>query len=221
MIEATLRQEMIATCLRMNTSGLNQGSSGNLSVRLASGGFLITPSSTPYEHMVPEDMAVMQFDGTWMGPRRPSSEWRFHRDILAARPECEVVLHCHSPFAAALAVHSRGIPAFHYMVCLAGGEDIRCAPYATFGSQELSDRAIAALANRTACLLGHHGQIALGASLEKAFALATEVETLAKMYVHALALGEPPRLSSEEMARVLGQMRRMSYGQAAQAESAP
>ena len=218
MVEYALRQEMIATCLRMNSSGLNQGASGNLSVRLESGGFLITPSSTPYDHMVPEDMAVMHFDGSWTGPRRPSSEWRFHRDILAARPECQAVLHCHSTFAAALAVHSRGIPAFHYMVCMAGGDDIRCSPYATFGTQELSDLAIAALQGRTACLLGHHGQIALGASLEKAFALATEVETLAKMYIHALAIGEPPVLPPEEMARVLDQMRRIGYGQAPRVE---
>ncbi len=213
--QRTLRQEMIATCLRINATGLNQGTSGNLSVRLSSGGFLITPSSTPYERMIPADMAVMQADGSWSGPRNPSSEWRFHRDIMAARPDCTAILHTHSPFATALAVHLRGIPAFHYMVCVAGGDDIRCAPYATFGSQQLSDLAIAALLDRNACLLGHHGQIALGATLEKAFALATEVETLAKMYIHALALGEPAVLSADEMARVLGQMRRMSYGQAA------
>jgi L-fuculose-phosphate aldolase len=214
--DTALRQRMIDTCLRMNATGLNQGTSGNLSVRTGDG-FLITPSSLPYEDMVPEDIVAMGFDGTYEG-RRPSSEWRFHRDILKNRPDVDVVLHCHSVYATTLACHHRPIPAFHYMVGVAGGTTIRCAEYATFGTQALSDAALRALEGRMACLLGQHGQIALGKTLEKAFWLATEVETLARLYVQALPLGEPPVLDDDEMARVIAQMERMSYGQGPEAE---
>jgi L-fuculose-phosphate aldolase len=167
--------------------------------------------------MQPEDIVEMGFDARYTG-RRPSSEWRFHRDILAARPEVGAVLHCHSTYATTLACHHRGIPAFHYMVAVAGGADIRCAPYATFGTQALSDAALAALEGRRACLLGQHGMIALGATPEKALALAVEVEVLARMYVQALTLGAPPVLDEAEMARVLEQFRRMSYGQPVEGE---
>ncbi len=210
--EAALRREMVQTAQRMNASGINQGTSGNLSVR-CEGGFLITPSSLPYESMKPADIMKMSFDGSYEGRHRPSSEWRFHRDILREREDVNAVLHCHSVYATTLAVHHKPIPAFHYMVGVAGGTTIRCARYATFGTQALSDAAIAALDGRLACLLGQHGQIALGKTLGSALWLAIEVETLARMYVHALPLGEPPVLPEEEMARVLEQMRRMSYGQ--------
>ena len=210
--EAALRREMVDTARRMNASGINQGTSGNLSARCA-GGFLITPSSLPYESMKPADIMKMGFDGTYEGKHRPSSEWRFHRDILREREDVNAVLHCHSVYATTLAVHHRPIPAFHYMVGVAGGSTIRCARYATFGTQALSDAAIEALDGRLACLLGQHGQIALGKTLGGALWLAIEVETLARMYVQALPLGEPPVLPDEEMARVLEQMRRMSYGQ--------
>lgn len=216
MTDTDLRKQMIDTCLRMNASGLNQGTSGNLSVRNGTG-FLITPSSLPYEEMVPEDIVSMGLDGTYEG-RRPSSEWRFHRDILKNRPDISVVLHCHSVFATTLACHHRQIPAFHYMVGVAGGSTIRCADYATFGTQALSDAALRALEGRTACLLGQHGQISLGRTMEKAFWLATEVETLSRIYVQALPLGEPPVLDDEEMARVIAQMERMSYGLGPEAE---
>ena len=216
MNDTALRQRMIDTCLKMNASGLNQGTSGNLSVRTGDG-FLITPSSLPYEDMVPEDIVAMGFDGTYEG-RRPSSEWRFHRDILKNRPDVEVVLHCHSVYATTLACHHRAIPAFHYMVGVAGGTTIRCADYATFGTQALSDAALRALEGRMACLLGQHGQISLGKTLEKAFWLATEVETLSRLYVQALPLGEPPVLDAEEMERVSAQMERMRYGQGPEAE---
>lgn len=205
-----LRKEMVAICRRMNSSGINQGTSGNLSVR-AGDSFLITPSSLPYDTMEPEDIVEMNFDGTHSG-LRPSSEWRFHRDILKERTDMNVVLHCHSIYATTLACHHRSIPSFHYMTGVAGGTDIRCAGYATFGTQELSDKAISALKDRKACLLGQHGQIALGGTMESALWLAVEVETLSRIYVQALTLGEPPILSDEEMARVLEQMRRMSYG---------
>jgi L-fuculose-phosphate aldolase len=214
--DTALRQRMIDTCLRMNSSGLNQGTAGNLSVRTGAG-FLITPSSLPYEDMTPADIVEMDFDGTYAG-RRPSSEWRFHRDILKNRPDVDVVLHCHSVYATTLACHHRPIPAFHYMVGIAGGSTIRCADYATFGTQALSDAALRALEGRTACLLGQHGQIALGRTMEKALWLATEVETLSRIYVQALPLGEPPVLDDAEMARVIAQMERMSYGQGPEAE---
>lgn len=208
-----LRREIIATCLKMNALGINQGSSGNLSVR-SGDGLLITPSGLPYDETGPRDIVRLGFDGSWEGSRRPSSEWRFHRDILAARPDAEVVLHAHSTFCTVLACHGRSIPAFHYMVAVAGGSSIRCAPYATFGTQELSDRAVAALADRQACLLGNHGVIVLGRTLKQALALAVEVETLARQYVHALTIGEPAVLPEDEMARVQEQMHRMKYGQA-------
>lgn len=208
-----LRREMVETCRRMNARGINQGTAGNLSLR-AGDGFLITPTSLPYDRMESDDLVEMGFDGTYRGRHRPSSEWRFHRDILRARPDVDVVLHCHSLHATALACHELGIPAFHYMVGVAGGTTIRCARYATFGTQALSDHALEALRDRLACLLGHHGQIALGRTLDAALALAVEVETLAHMYIQARVLGEPPVLPEEEMRRVIEQMRRMSYGQA-------
>ena len=216
MTDKALREEMVSICRRMNSSGINQGTAGNLSVR-SSGGFLITPSGMPYGIMGPDDIVEMDFDGTYVG-RRPSSEWRFHRDILKAREDISVVLHCHSVYATTLACHHKTIPSFHYMTGVAGGTTIRCAAYATFGTQALSDNALVALKDRLACLLGQHGQISLGTNLEHALWLAIEVETLSRMYVQALTLGEPPILSDEEMERVIEQMRRMSYGLAPDAE---
>ena len=216
MSEAALREDMVAICRRMNSSGINQGTAGNLSVR-SGNGFLITPSGLPYDTMVPDDIVEMEFDGTY-GGRRPSSEWRFHRDILKARQDINVVLHCHSIYATTLACHHKTIPSFHYMTGVAGGTTIRCARYATFGTQALSDAALEALEGRLACLLGQHGQISLGKSLESALWLAIEVETLSRMYVQALTLGEPPVLSDEEMERVIAQMKRMSYGFGPEAE---
>ncbi len=214
--QQALRAEMVNICRRMNSSGINQGTAGNLSVRLAKG-FLITPSGLPYDTMTPQDIVEMDFDGTYAG-RRPSSEWRFHRDILKARDDVDVVLHCHSIYATTLACHHKSIPSFHYMTGVAGGTDIRCAQYATFGTQALSDNALVALKDRKACLLGQHGQISLGKTMEAALWLAIEVESLSRMYVQALTLGEPPVLPDEEMARVLEQMRRMSYGLGPEAE---
>lgn len=211
-----LRRKMVDICRRMNSSGVNQGTAGNVSVR-AGNGFLITPSSLPYDIMSPEDLVEMGFDGTYVG-RRPSSEWRFHRDILKNRLDINVVLHCHSMYATTLACHHKTIPAFHYMVGVAGGTTVRCAEYATFGTQALSDHALKALDGRLACLLGQHGQISLGKDLEQALWLAIEVETLARMYVQVLTLGEPPILDDAEMERVIDQMKRMSYGLGPEAE---
>ena len=212
-----LREEMVNVCRRMNSTGINQGTAGNLSARI-DGGFLITPTSLPYDRMGPEDIVEMSYDGTYEGKHRPSSEWRFHRDIMQARTAIIAILHCHSIYATTLACHYKPIPAFHYMVGVAGGTTIRVAPYATFGTQQLSDNAIEALDGRLACLLGQHGQISLGKNLEAALSLAVEVETLSRLYVQALPLGDPPILSDEEMARVIEQMRKMSYGQAPDAE---
>ena len=216
MTNKALREEMVAICRRMNSSGINQGTAGNLSVR-SGDGFLITPSSLPYDTMTPDDIVEMDFSGTYAG-RRPSSEWRFHRDILKARQDIDVVLHCHSIYATTLACHHKTIPSFHYMTGVAGGTTIRCSRYATFGTQELSDAALEALEGRLACLLGQHGQISLGKSMESALWLAVEVETLSRVYVQALTLGEPPILPDEEMECVIAQMKRMSYGFGPEAE---
>ncbi|MCP5367995.1 MAG: class II aldolase/adducin family protein [Hyphomicrobiales bacterium] len=193
---------MIAVCRRMNDLGINQGTSGNLSVRV-DGGFLVTPSGMAYGDLAPDDIVHVGPDTGFTGHRRPSSEWRFHLDILAARPDAGAVLHTHSAHATALSCLRRGIPAFHYMVAAAGGRDIRCGGYATFGTQALSDRAVAALHGRRACLLANHGLIALGATAEKALDLAVEVETLAQQYLLALGAGEPVLLDDAEMDRVL------------------
>ncbi len=205
-----LRAAIVDTCRRMERAGINQGTAGNVSVRHGDG-FLVTPSSLSYDVMTPDDVVQMAWDGTYEG-RRPSSEWRFHRDILRARPDVEAIVHCHSVYATSVAVHHRTIPAFHYMVGIAGGTTIRCARYATFGTQELSDAALEALEGRMACLLGQHGQIALGKTLDKALWMAAEVETIARLYVQALVIGEPPVLPDDEMERVIAQMHRMSYG---------
>jgi L-fuculose-phosphate aldolase len=208
-----IRQKIIATCLEMTKQGINQGTAGNVSYRIEDG-LLITPTSLPYEVMTPEDIVHLKWDGSFTGRHRPSSEWRFHRDILKNREDVNVVLHNHATYTTVLATHERSIPPFHYMTAVAGGHDIRVSKYAPFGTQELSDEILVALKDRYACIMGHHGMLTTGKSLDKALALAIEVETLAKMYVHALAIGEPPHLPAEEMDRVIEQMRRMSYGNA-------
>lgn len=208
--EATLRRALVDTCRAMNASGVNQGTSGNASARLDARRFLITPSGRAYDTMKPADLPVMALDGRWSGSYRPSTEWRFHRDIFAARPDVGAIVHAHSSFATALACLRLDVPSFHYMVAVAGGDLIRCTPYATFGTQELSDHALAALEGRKACLLANHGLIATGATPQKALALAIEVETLCGMYLRARAVTEPTQLSADEMARVIELFR--SYG---------
>lgn len=193
--------------------GLNQGASGNVSLR-AGDGFTITPSGVSADVLRPDQLVGMDMDGTWSGRWKPSSEWRFHRDIYAARPDAGAVVHCHSPAATALAVLGKTLPAFHYMVAIAGGSDVRCAPYATFGTQALSDAALAALTDRRACLLAHHGMISIGKDLTQAVDIAVEVEFLADLYLRLLPLGEPPVLPAEEMAVVLEKFK--SYGANAQ-----
>jgi L-fuculose-phosphate aldolase len=193
----------------MNVLRINRGRSGTVSARDGVG-FLITPSGLPYEETRPEDIAAVTLTGEASGPRQASTEWRFHRDIYAARHDVGAIVHTHSTFATTLACLGRGIPAFHYMVAVAGGNDIRCADYATFGTQALSDHALAALAARKACLLANHGMIAVGGSLADALALAVEVEALAEQYWRTLQTGTPNLLSDAEMEVVLEKF--SSYG---------
>jgi L-fuculose-phosphate aldolase len=205
------RQSIIDACLRMNALGVNQGTSGNISLRHEDG-MLITPTSVPYETMRPEQIVYMGLDGAFDPAQRPSSEWRFHLDILRARPEVNAVVHAHPPYSTILAIMGLEIPPVHYMIACAGGDTIRCAPYATFGTQELSERAVTALEGRLACLLEHHGMIAVGPSLSKAMWLAVEVETLARQYHGCLQIGTPRLLSKEEIKNVLGRI--AGYGPA-------
>jgi L-fuculose-phosphate aldolase len=204
--DAVLRARIVATARRMNAIGINQGSSGNVSARVADG-FLVTPSGIPYEELEDADVVHVAMDGRATGRRAPSSEWRLHRDLYARRSEAGAVVHTHSPYATTLACLGRGIPAFHYEVAFAGGSDIRCAPYRTFGTQELSDAVCAAIEGRRACLLGQHGVVAFGADLDDALRLASKVEALARLYWQALQIGEPHLLDEEEMARVVERFR--------------
>ncbi len=197
-----LRRAVIETCLKMNALGINQGTSGNVSAR-AGDGFLITPSGLAYEETRPEQVVAMDLEGGSQGAWRPSSEWRMHRDIYASRPEAMAVVHTHSVHATALSALRQDIPAFHYMIAVAGGASLRCASYATFGSEALSRNMLKAMQGRSACLLANHGMICFGPSLEKALWLAGEIETLCQQYVVAKQLGEPAILSQAEMKRVL------------------
>jgi L-fuculose-phosphate aldolase len=206
---SALREQLLAITLKLNELGLNRGTSGNASVRDGDG-FLVTPTGLAAEQMMPGDMVRMHFDGDHEGEREPSSEWRFHRDILAARPEIGAVIHTHSMFATTLACLHREIPPFHYMIAVAGGDSIRCAPYALFGSQALSDAALAALEDRRACLLANHGMIALGRDLDQALAVAVEIETLCEQYWRVLQAGEPKLLTPEQMSEVMEQFK--GYG---------
>ena len=209
-----LRRQLIETACRMAPANLNRGSAGNLSVRTRENGldgYLITPSGMDYEVLVPEDIVFMRLDGTPDGRRKPSSEWRFHHDIYAARPDAGAILHAHSPFATSLACLRRDIPPFHYMIARFGGDTIRCADYATFGSQALSDNALVALRDRCACLLANHGLLVFGKTLAQLFALAVEFEALCEQYWRACQLGQPVLLDPDEMATV--QAKFASYGQ--------
>ena len=200
--EKTLRSALVQACQDMNRLGINQGTSGNVSVRHGDT-MLISPSATPYDTMQPEDVAAMPVEGeygTWTGRLRPSTEWRFHLDIMRARPDAGAVVHSHPTFCTSLAIARKPIPACHYMVAAFGGMDVRCAPYATYGTKELSDHAIEALRDRNACLLANHGMIVVGPSLAKAMWLAVELETIARQYWHSLLIGGPVLLNEEQIA---------------------
>jgi L-fuculose-phosphate aldolase len=205
----TLREQLLQVTRKLTQTGLNRGTAGNASVRDGNG-FLVTPSGIPAEAMTVRDLVWMDFDGGTEGERAPSSEWRFHRDILHSRPEVGAVIHTHSMFATTLACLRRDIPPFHYMIALAGGDSIRCAPYALFGTQALSDAALAALQDRKACLLANHGMIALGRDLDHALAVAVEVETLCEQYWRTLQAGGPALLTAQEMADAIEQFK--GYG---------
>lgn len=207
------RLAIIDAMLKLEKLGLNKGMAGNISTRWDDG-FLVTPSGMPARRVHPEDIVRMSMEGVPDGRRNPSSEWRFHRDIYAGRPEVGAVVHTHAPFCVALAVLRKSIPAYHYMVAKAGGRDIRCAPYATYGTQDLSDHVVRALDGRLACLAANHGMIAVGADLERALNLAVEVEELAEGYWRALQLGQPVILDDAEMDTVLEKFK--SYGADAQ-----
>jgi L-fuculose-phosphate aldolase len=209
--ELGLRKAIIATALAMNALGINRGKSGNVSARWKDG-FLVTPSGLAYHRTKPADIVFVDREGCAHGRLAPSSEWRFHHDIYRRRADARAVVHTHSSFATTLACLGREVPAFHYMIAVAGGNSIRCAPYATFGTQQLSDHALEALEERKACLLANHGMIAIGESLDQALALAVEVEALCEQYWRALQVGQPNLLPDEEMAVVLAKFR--TYGQA-------
>ncbi len=204
MDEATLRRDIVTQARAMNALGINQGTSGNISARCGDT-MLITPSATPYDDMQPGQIAAMPLDGSgdWTGPLEPSTEWRFHRDILRARPDAGAVVHTHATYCTALAMLRREIPAVHYMIAAFGGPTVRCAPYARYGTAELAAHALRALEDRTACLLANHGMIVVGATLAKAMWLAVELETLAKQYCLALSLGTPAILSNTEIAETM------------------
>lgn len=213
MTENDVRKKIIKLCLQMNATGLNQGTSGNISARY-DGAMLITPSGVPYEKLMPEDIAKMSLDddsGEWDGPCKPSSEWHFHKSILLAKPELNGVIHTHSMFATIVSMARENIPACHYMVAAFGGNSVVCADYATFGTPDLSANILDAMHERSACLLANHGMIAAGKDLDAAMWAAVELETLAKQYYHAKLGGGMIILPDDEMAVVIEKFK--NYGQ--------
>lgn len=204
------RTQLIATARALQPAGLNKGTAGNVSVR-AGDGFYITPTGMAYADLREDDIPLMALDGSHVGKRKPSSEWRFHCDLYASRPEVGAVLHAHSPFAVSLACLRLEIPPFHYMIARFGGDTIRCAEYSIFGSKMLSTVALQAMAGRKGCLLANHGMLVAGRDLTEALALAVELEELCEQYWRACQLGNPVLLSAGEMAEVLEQFK--GYGQ--------
>ena len=210
----SLRSALIEHAQRMAPAQLNRGSAGNLSVRAVhagQSGYLITPTGMTYADLTPDDLVFIGLDGSAHGQRKPSSEWRFHHDVYASRPEAGAILHAHSPFAATLACLRREIPPFHYMIARFGGDTLRCADYAIFGSNSLSTAAMAAMHERKGCLLANHGQLVAARDLDEALALAVELEELCEQYWRACQLGEPVLLNQAEMAEVIERFK--GYGQ--------
>jgi L-fuculose-phosphate aldolase len=201
-MNAELAATLLAACRRIASAGLNDGAAGNLSVR-CDAGMLITPSGLPWEELGIDDFVRMTLEGAAEGTRAPSSEWRFHRDLYATRPEFGAVIHTHAPFCTALACLHRAIPPFHYMIARFGGRDVRCARYETYGTDALSAAVLEAMEGRNGCLLGNHGMLVAGRDLRHACALAVELESLAEQYWRACQLGEPVLLDDAEIARVL------------------
>ena len=212
------RNQIIEYSLKLNSTNLSPLRSGNISVRVKEDdkdGYLITPSGKKYETLKPEDIVFMGLNEETEkndSDNKPSSEWRFHRDIYVDKKNAQAIVHAHSPHATAVSSHGKAIPPFHYMVALAGGEDIKCAEYATFGTEELSKNVLKALKDRCACLMSNHGQVAFGKNLEQAFELAQEVENICHQYTIALKLGQPKILSFEEMKKVLEKAKNYKKG---------
>ncbi len=213
-----VREQIVAACKKLELSGLNRGTSGNVSCR-ENDHFLITPSGVPVDEITPSRIVAVGYDGKVIGIGKPSSEWHFHRDILQARPDIGAVVHTHAPYATAIACLREDLPAFHYMIAVAGGDSIRCAPYALFGTDELSRHAVAALEGRKACLLANHGMITLGRDLDEAMSIAVEVESLCQQYLLARQVGMPAVLSPEEMQLVIEKFK--TYGRNAQTTAKP
>ena len=207
------RNRIIEFSLKLNSTNLSPLRSGNISLRGREDdkeGYLITPSGKNYETLKPEDIVFMGLDEEAKNnvfTNKPSSEWRFHRDIYVNKNDAQASVHAHSPHSTAVSSHGKPIPPFHYMIALAGGEDIKCAEYATFGTEELSKNVINALQKRSACLMSNHGQVAFGKNLDDAFELAQEIENICHQYTIALKLGKPKILSFEEMKKVLDKAR--------------
>ncbi len=211
-----LKKEIIKYAQKLNSTNLSPLRSGNVSIRVTHNnveGFLLTPSGKRYENLVPEDIVFLALKEEYDNLKlfntslNPSSEWRFHQDIYLKKKEAKAIVHAHSSHATAVSAHGKSIPAFHYMIALAGGDDIKCAEYATFGTTELSKNIIKALENRKACLMSNHGQVAFGVNLKQAFELAEEVENICHQYIIALKIGNPKILSSVEMNKILDKIK--------------
>ena len=206
-----IKENIIKYSKKLNNRGLSALRSGNISIRFENG-FFITPSGMKYSSLKTKDIVYVNLDGTFNKKQKPSSEWRFHQDIYLKKKEAQAIVHAHSTNATAISVHNKRIPAFHYMVALAGGHDIKCAKYATFGTRELSKNILKALKNRKACLISNHGQIAYDSDLPKAFELAEEVENLSLQYITALKLGKPKILSVKKIQKVLAKAKNYKRG---------
>ena len=211
-----LKSEVIKYSKKLNTTNLSTLRSGNISVRAKKkgiDGFYITPSGMKYSSLKTKDIIFVSLKGIFDRKNsKPSSEWRFHQDIYVNKKDASAIVHAHSTCATAVSSHQKNIPAFHYMVAVAGGEDLKCTKYATFGTKQLSRNIIKALKNRTACLIANHGQVAFGDNLEKAFELAQEVENICHQYINALRIGIPKILSKKEMKIVLGKFKNYKKG---------
>ena len=206
-----IKENIIKYSKKLNNRGLSALRSGNISIRFENG-FFITPSGMKYSSLKTKDIVYVNLDGTFNKKQKPSSEWRFHQDIYLKKKDAQAIVHAHSTNATAISVHNKRIPAFHYMVALAGGHDIKCAKYATFGTRELSKNILKALKNRKACLISNHGQIAYDSDLPKAFELAEEVENLSLQYITALKLGKPKILSVKKIQKVLAKAKNYKRG---------
>ena len=210
------REELIKFAQKLNSTNLSPLRSGNISLKAQNNneeGFLITPSGKKYDSLKADDIVFVSLEGKYDEKSlQPSSEWRFHKDIYLNKTDAKAVVHAHSPHATAVSAHTKDIPAFHYMIALAGGDNIKCAKYATFGTQELSDNIIEALENRKACLMSNHGQVAYGDNLNSAFELAEEVENICHQYINTIKLGEPKILSSSEMDVILEKVKNYKKG---------